>query len=407
MYKVLIADDEDIIRKGLAGMVSQHPKLEVAALAEDGEIALEMAKSTCPDLMLVDINMPFADGFQFIEETKKILPDALIVIVTGYDDFEFVQRALQMGVADYILKPIMEQPFFAVLDKAVSRLDSMSKSKKYLQWLTHQMEQNRPAMIDDFFRNWLRSSMDQLEIEDRMHYLKIQIPSPYWLTILHLRSDHDREGYCGGSDWDDDLLYFGCHNITREVFEPYCQALTFRTEDGALAVISPVLPAGQWEELTQKLIPPVEECMCVKVELVQRQGDGILDFPEVYEQAMHAYRNRQHYSEAVLRAISTINKRWGESELSLQSVADSLYISPQHLSRLFRRETGDTFGAYLTRKRMNEAMRLLQNPSLKMYEIAQKTGYTTQHYFSSAFKKALGISPAEYRKNILDQGGTK
>lgn len=52
-------------------------------------------------------------------------------------------------------------------------------------------------------------------------------------------------------------------------------------------------------------------------------------------------------------------------------------------------------------------MRLLQDQNLKMYEIAQKTGYTTQHYFSSAFKKALGLSPAEYRKNILDQGGGK
>ena len=91
----------------------------------------------------------------------------------------------------------------------------------------------------------------------------------------------------------------------------------------------------------------------------------------------------------------------------MQSVANTLFLSPQYISRLFRQETGDTFGAYLTRKRMQEAMRLLQSPNLKMYEIAQKTGYTTQHYFSSAFKKALGISPIEYRKNILGQGDKK
>ena len=52
-------------------------------------------------------------------------------------------------------------------------------------------------------------------------------------------------------------------------------------------------------------------------------------------------------------------------------------------------------------------MRLLQNQDLKMYEIAQRTGYSTQHYFSSAFKRALGIAPAEYRKNILEQGGRR
>lgn len=407
MYKVLIADDEDIIRRGLAGMVSRHAKLEVVALAEDGEIAIEKARQTAPDLMLVDINMPFVDGFQFIEETRKILPDVLIVIVTGYDNFEFVQRALQMGVDDYILKPIMEEPFFAVLNKVIARLDNLTKSRKYLKWLTRQMEQNRPAMINDFFHNWLRSNMDQLEIEDRMHYLKIRMPSPYYLTILHLRGDHDRNGQIGGSGWDDDLLYFGCNNITQEVFEAYCPILTFRTEDDALAVISDVLSEQQWEELIKKLVPPIEDCMCVKVELVQQQGEGILDFPEVYERTVHTYRNWQNYSEAVQKAIGAVNRQWGDSELSLQSVADSLYISPQHLSRLFRRETGDTFGNYLTRKRINEAMRMLQDPGLKMYEIAQKTGYTTQHYFSSAFKKALGISPAEYRKNILNQGGGK
>ena len=67
MYKVLIADDEDIIRRGLASMVGQYGRLEVVALAEDGEIALELANQTHPDLMLVDINMPFLDGFEFIQ----------------------------------------------------------------------------------------------------------------------------------------------------------------------------------------------------------------------------------------------------------------------------------------------------------------------------------------------------
>lgn len=405
MYKVLIADDEDIIRRGLAGMVAKVPQLEVAAQAEDGEIALEKAKEVRPDLMLVDINMPFLDGLEFIRESRKILPDAVIVIITGYDDFEFIQKALQLGVVDYILKPIMEDPFFKVLDKAIAQLDSMSRSKKYMAWLTRQMEQHRPSMVNDFFHSWLRNGMDWLEIEDRMHYLKIQIPMPYWVTILHLRRDLDQQA--GMSDWDDDLLFFGCSNITQEVFEPYGPIWTFRTEDGALAVVSRVLPQSEWDALTQKLIPPIEECLCAKVELVQRRGTQLLEFPDVVDQAIQEYKSCHRYSDMVVKAMNIINSQWGDSELTLQSVADSLYITPQYLSRLFRQETGNTFGAYLTKKRINEAMRFLQNQNLKMYEIAQKTGYTSQHYFSNAFKKALGISPAEYRKNILDQGGRK
>ncbi len=405
MYRVLIADDEDIIRRGLASMVGQCGRLEVVALAEDGEIALEQAEQTRPDLMLVDINMPFLDGFEFIQAAKKLLPDVEIVIITGYDDFALVQKALQMGVADYLLKPIMEEPFFKVLDKAVSRLESKEKSRKYMTWLTNQMEQNHPSLVNDFFRSWLRSSLDQVEIEDRMQYLNIEIPTPYWVTILHLRSDPDQEASL--TDWNMELLLYGCDNIAHEVFAPSCPILTFRTEGDALAIISRVLPQQQWEELSQSLIEPIESYLRVKAELVRHQGNSLMEFPEVVERALAEYKARRKYSEVVSSVLGMIEKQWGNSEFSLQSAADQLYVTPQYLSRIFHRETGDTFGSYLTGKRIKEAMRLLQDQNLRMYEIAQRTGYSSQHYFSSAFKRVLGISPVEYRKNILEQGGTK
>lgn len=405
MYKVLIADDESIIRNGLAGMVAQHPSLEVAALAEDGELALELARDTQPDLMLVDINMPFLNGFEFIEAIQKLLPDAVIVIVTGYDDFEFLQKALRLGVADYILKPIMAEPFFTVLNKVVKRLEEVESAKKYRSWISDQMERNLPAMVNHFFRSWLGSGMDRLEIRDRMQYLNIRFPAPYWVTLIHLHNDYEREDF--HTDWDSDLLYFGCNNITQEVFAPYSPTLTFQAADGALAVISQVLPAETWDVLRRQLTEPIQKYFRVKLDLVQRQGSTVDEFPDVFEAAAEDYRSRQRYSKAVAAAIDLIDRQWGDSELSLQALADALYVSPQYLSRLFRQETGDTVGAYLARRRINEAIRLLQDPSLKMYEIAERTGYTSQHYFSSAFKKALGLSPVEYRKNILKQGGAR
>ncbi|WP_418452464.1 helix-turn-helix domain-containing protein [Anaerotruncus massiliensis (ex Liu et al. 2021)] len=71
---------------------------------------------------------------------------------------------------------------------------------------------------------------------------------------------------------------------------------------------------------------------------------------------------------------------------------------PQHLSRLFRHETGVTFVDYLSRVRIRRAVELLADGELKMYEIAERVGYSSQHYFSSAFKKVLGVSPMEYRR---------
>ena len=407
MYKVLIADDEDIIRRGLASMVSQHPKLEVVATAEDGEVALEKAKDVRPDLMLVDINMPFMNGFAFIEAAKTLLPEAQIIIVTGYDDFSFAKKALQLGVAEYIMKPVMEEPFFAVLDKAVARLDSAKKQRDYINWLVSKIEKNRPALINDFFHSWIRGSLDQLEIEDRMRYLNVRFPSPYCVTILQLFYNPEQQDKDSLGQWEDDLLYFGCENIASEVLEPYGSVLTFRTEEGALAIVSEDFTEQQWEEITRKMVAPIQECLCCRVELVQRSGKEVKQFPEIYETAMQIFHDRKRCSEPVIGMLDCINKQWGNSELSLQLVAEQLHMSAPYLSRLFHQETGENFAACLARKRMQEAMRLLQNPNLKMYEIARKIGYTSQHYFSNAFKKALGISPVEYRRNILEQGDGK
>ena len=402
MYKVLIADDEDIIRNGLAGLVSAYPGLEVAALAEDGEIALEMARETRPDLMLVDINMPFLNGFEFIERSRAVLPDTQIVIITGYDNFEFVQRALQLGAADYLLKPVMEDPLNAVLGRVVARLDAAERNRKYLAWLTEQIERNRPAMIGDFFRSWLRSNMDPLEAEDRMSYLGIRISSPFRLILLCLQSDPDRFPQTVSADWDDDLLYFGCESIAGEVF-PDSGVICFQTEDNIPALITRACPEEEWKSLSAKLISLIEERLRVRVSMLQKEGAARADLPEVYDALRREAQAMRHTSEPVLQVIELIGSRWWDSGFSLQSAAEAVALSPQYLSRLFRRETGNTFGSFLAKKRITEAMRMLQNSRLKMYEIAEKTGYTSQHYFSSAFKKELGISPAEYRRMILEQ----
>lgn len=407
MYKVLIADDEDIIRRGLAGMVSQYEGLEVSSLAEDGEIALEQARLTHPDLMLVDINMPFMDGFDLIRTAKAILPDVEIVIVTGYDDFPFAQKALQLGVSDYIVKPVMEEPFFKVLDKTMERLNRKAEANKYLNWLTRQIKQNRPAMVNDFFRSWLQNGMDAFEVKERMQYLDIRLPSPYCVTLLYFQGEPSEAKESDVKDWDTGLLLYGCEHMIREASAPYCEIFTFKPEEGALAIISPVLEPRQSEEWKKKMVLPVEEYFPVKIGLIQRQGTSVSEFPEVVEQTMQERRAHQHYSKVVANAIDLIHRRLSCCEFSLQAAADLLFVNPQHLSRLFHRETGETFGSYLTKQRIKEAMRLLQNQNLKMYEISRRTGYSSQHYFSNAFKRIIGISPAEYRKNMLEWRHTK
>ena len=96
-FKVLIADDEYIIRRGIRSFLEQYEEFQVTAEAEDGEMALELARQEEIDVYLVDINMPFVNGLQFIEQLREIHPKALVVVITGYDRFEYAREALRLG----------------------------------------------------------------------------------------------------------------------------------------------------------------------------------------------------------------------------------------------------------------------------------------------------------------------
>lgn len=401
MYKVLIADDEEIICRGLVRMVSSREKLAVTAVAEDGEIALEKARECLPDLMIVDINMPFLNGLEFIEKVLSFLPDTAIIIVTGYENFEFVQKALQLGVTDYVLKPVMEDSFFEALDKAVAVLDSRDSSRSYIHWMEGQVARNHAKMTDDLFDSWLREQMSEAEVKKQLGYLKIQMPLPYTVMMIHIYRDYDRGV---GDSADEMLLYPKCGDLVRECFAPCCEAICFQTEEGALAVITEVLSDRQWESLERALAAALDTQLCAKMEYVREQGERMADFPDIFHRTMQLYKEKANYSDIVRKTIEIINKQWGDSRLSLLSAADSLFVSASYLSKLFRRETGENFAAYLTRKRMTEAKAMLKNSSLKMYEIAQKTGYTSQHYFSKAFKKHMEMSPIDYRKGFRKWG---
>jgi two-component system response regulator YesN len=105
--RVLIVDDEDIIREGIKSSISwEHFDMTVVGTAEDGEEALKLFIDQNPEIVITDIKMPFIDGLELIERIKNNSPDTYIIIISGYDQFEYAQKALKMGAFDYILKPI-------------------------------------------------------------------------------------------------------------------------------------------------------------------------------------------------------------------------------------------------------------------------------------------------------------
>ena len=110
MLKILLADDEELFRESLKQLI-MWDKLNAVLYgeADNGETALELMKRQPPDIALVDINMPKLNGIDFIKKSKAVCPDTKIVIISGYDKFEYAQKAIRLGVSSYLLKPINEQ----------------------------------------------------------------------------------------------------------------------------------------------------------------------------------------------------------------------------------------------------------------------------------------------------------
>jgi len=110
--------------------------------------------------------------------------------------------------------------------------------------------------------------------------------------------------------------------------------------------------------------------------------------------------HKEHYSRLVRTTLDYIAQNYGDSTISIGSIAENLGISEGHLSHLFKKETDCTVLSYLTRFRIRKAMELLHDRKRKVYEAAEQTGYNDIAYFSATFKKITGLTPSEYQESI-------
>jgi len=104
--KILIADDHTVVREGTRQILEQEPDLEVVAEAADGEEAVKLAGSSKPDVAIMDIAMPKLDGIEATKQVKALYPTIAVLILTAYDDDQFIFSLLEAGAAGYLLKTV-------------------------------------------------------------------------------------------------------------------------------------------------------------------------------------------------------------------------------------------------------------------------------------------------------------
>ncbi|MDK2968596.1 response regulator [Lacrimispora sp.] len=135
MYRLLIVDDEAVIRQGLGMLPWKENEIEVVGILKDGIQAEEWIDSQEIDILLTDIRMPGLSGIELAKRTLQNYPEAKVILLTGYGEFEYAKEAISLGVFDYILKPSTPGEIIACVKNACEKYDQEAKTKQKLEEL--------------------------------------------------------------------------------------------------------------------------------------------------------------------------------------------------------------------------------------------------------------------------------
>ncbi len=395
MWKVLIADDEPKIRRGLRSLFERDAgAFEVVGEAEDGEVALERAVALRPDLLLIDIRMPFINGIELIGKLETLLPGRLVVIVSGHDEFEYAQAAIKLHVFDYLLKPVSTEAFSSLMGRVVAELESRRDALRQEAWAREQLQRNLPLLRERFLKDWVGTGLSRSEIQEGLAFLGLAFPGPVSLLAARFAERGERPS----SVYSHRLEQVAMRAILEESMarEGTC---VFEDDEDAVLAIGPAMSEAEMAEVRSLIAKRVAERALRPALMASRSiKDPVGELTDAHEELRAELAAGDSFDDVVILARNYIDKHCDDADLSLESTADALKLSPGHLSRLLKRETGAGFTEYLTRRRIGMAIDFMKDPSARVSEVAERSGYRSQHYFSRAFRKVTGSSPSEYRR---------
>lgn len=523
MYTVVVADDEEELRRALIRRVNwESVGFRVVGEAENGVEALELVEKLEPDLLLTDVRMPFVSGIELARQVREIRPNIHIAFLSGYDEFSYAQQAIQYNIISYILKPISASEMEAELAKIKGKIDEKfrafaSQSQEHVEISGFLMpllldefqgeateERNRTLMeaavscglqkdsgneirytvmvvsiadengenrtfstsvnaIDMILRKYIKHASFyangrvvsllmatqrgfgkylHILVEDIIQSVKqimglscsvglsrvvaklsscheayVEAMNAIRYSIkqdshVHFISDVERTG-----DFDQEKVQDAVGRIenlvrvgSRQDMQNWLEALIGELKEQQVSPATAGLLMIQLVSAVYRIVYAVSNGEAVQ-ELQRHspiQGQIFLGGSgEVWEKYTDFFltarelvsEQRRKSSEVICdRAIELIETRYMDQTLSLISISSEIAVSPNYLSALIKKSTGNTFVNLLTRKRIDMSKELLRCTAMKVKDISERCGYSDQHYFSYCFKKITGVSPNTYRR---------
>ncbi|WP_040951844.1 response regulator transcription factor [Gorillibacterium massiliense] len=369
MYNVLIIDDEPWSRQVVRSLGDwKGLGLAVVGEAEDGREGLRLIEELRPEIVVSDMRMPGLEGVELLQAMNQHFPTVKIVVMSGYDDFAYLQQAIKSRAVNYLLKPIDPDELNASLVQCVSRLDAEAAAG---QSTTASASRHTPpvqldtAVLERYaaYRKTVYGYM--LELNAQAIPALFQSMGTYLEQAL--KGTDALAGIPSKIAYDYKMLleeYLASVSLTLEQVVEGHEDIQPRIE----AQASVPEAAQEVGRILQAALLAIQEI---------RQSKARLSISEVA-----AYIDR-HYLEAI----------------SLETLAHQFSVSKEHLSRSYKGGTGENVSDAIQRKRMEKARDLILADRMSIKHAAELTGYADIAYFYRVFKKHFGFTPGELRKD--------
>ena len=498
--KVIIVDDEYLAIEDLKNLIDwEGLGFEITATARSGRQALHIPETQSADLIITDISMPGMDGISLIEELRRRNSRLLFLLLTAYAEIDYMKRAFQLGVEDYLMKDeitpeLLTEKLLLIREKLESscRL-SYSFLQKSLQayfcdsaavysaadktlsgsglfycilapdiifpWVEELMLSKKTSLsrtiamalpfvetyqtegvenicslaaynnkilvllhmpetastshilyvLQRFSTNLTHELYFQLHVSFSCFYSTVPMTLPCLHQDFFARQKSVRARYFLGcrltEALDSPRLFITNQKLsfTKDDLQAVYEDPNVRLSDFIDLQFSQVIKEHNYIGLShlinlvfsfllQLYITPADldrvdftDISCIRAFLIEKSAEA-------------ECRKNSSYSRETQRAVSYIEKHYGEEQLSVQDLAKEAGLSITHFSRVFKQDTGETVWDYLTDYRIRKACGILRGTDAKVYEVAEMCGYSSPQYFSQVFYKLIGIKPLDYRK---------
>lgn len=363
--RVLIVDDEKIIREGLCAMIPwQEYGFQIPDTAANGAKALEIMETTSYDVLITDVRMPAMDGLALCQNVHNLYPECVIIILSGYGDFQYAQKAMEFGVRRYLLKPVDENKLTEVL---------LQIQKKYG---TKQAE---------------REAEPEAQFYDCMLPFNLNA-NQIWISAADAGKSMVR------------ALAKGEMAEVTNIIESFIRKLA-----------STKIPYEQRIDCCDTFLAPLKKmAKNLRLEEIAGLNDNgeslqvyhAATLTELYDRMVAMVKDmdahlRARMSMGNVRAsdqmVSYIQENY-HTKLSTASLAEHFHLSAAYCGRLFKEEQGMSIIQYLHKTRIEQAKLLLSQTDFKVEYIALQVGYPEVSGFYSQFKRLVDMTPEQYRR---------